>query len=916
MVGKQWQYQSGERPVTSPRLALPGSFMQKQVRSNTPAGSSSLAADLIPAAAGSPRPDSKRLLMDSQTAKEFLARSRNIIADIDANLSVDRPQLLEARRRVTLEMASCLTHYQLEAEPLRPQRIPLAVALSPQWGLLFHFVSKLAPSNLVAACRRWMYREMGEKQERPAGNDGIAPIVPVLVIKSLSDVFRELSPRENYYFVKHYGPPEFSHLCSLRDPEALLSDPKEARKLWQVVKRLCAYDGDRDFLKKGVSPHVPATLGPIRLERVGDRAFMYGEYSGLRIAVGSFRHKYAFLEEVQGQIAARKLWGASFTIAGRLDPDFLNWAKVSGRDDLGPIPDIELCYRFILPSGAAYHFILKAARNFSARPANNPEHWSERDHQVVRGLTRYFSDAAHRRSFDLFTELDAAEFPEETRELAASPLSINSWLELTRFHHAWCEVLYDKVLNAVEDPRVTYRRDPWLNAEYADSGYFLERVQDRLIRMPDEQTFFPPEFLKLDESGRARFVQHYARKLFEICNAERVRCKAESASPQMHEARKALGYAGPAEGFPLPLDYMLMDMIIDMTRFDKYRADKAKAKGIEPSQVRVPVRLGRSYHHPEWFLRADELRSTLEALPSQRRIRVTLEDPLSEGRLVEYPGNQMDILPDRIQATNIVRLRAALDRCRNAIRADAGKAGWNRMVARVSKLDDAVALAEDAFALAREMRAERMQKAEHRYAGNADYRDKMRAARAESDQAVVEAQNRLRTARESLIYLYRAFMPGVHESTCVRIHAIVDAEEATFIYSIGGSSIPVFSCTELDFKRCHSEALGGTNMYGGGELRFTRHRHDFVRYQDWAAFDTTYRASSERQPWRPTRLDDASGHYEPGFSTLQFSRNIIVPLLEQQGFDTSALIVGDALAPHTRMRGMVYDFARMGGNAP
>ncbi|PKL37087.1 hypothetical protein CVV38_04355 [Candidatus Peregrinibacteria bacterium HGW-Peregrinibacteria-1] len=93
----------------------------------------------------------------------------------------------------------------------------------------------------------------------------------------------------------------------------------------------------------------------------------------------------------QRAIEEGKVAGATIELTGRIDSDFLKWAMGSDVASKGAVPDVEIIYSLLLPSGKEYRFVLKGGAN-GLKFANESDDFTVEDRSVIAGLSEAVKD--------------------------------------------------------------------------------------------------------------------------------------------------------------------------------------------------------------------------------------------------------------------------------------------------------------------------------------------------------------------------------------------------------------------------------------------------------------------------------------------------------------------------------------------
>jgi hypothetical protein len=139
-----------------------------------------------------------------------------------------------------------------------------------------------------------------------------------------------------------------------------------------------------------------------------------------------------------------------------------------------------------------------------------------------------------------------------------------------------------------------------------------------------------------------------------------------------------------------------------------------------------------------------------------------------------------------------------------------------------------------------------------------------------------EYDDRIAQHMERLTAVYTEVLGGEKEwdKIAKRISESIDQNIIKFIYAVKSDGEIVVGEEvirgEVSGRAAHSELGQGRNVYGAGELAFTR---------------------DENGEWALTEINNGSGHYRPSVLTLPYVRN----LLTSRGIDTTRVELRDTL---------------------
>lgn len=738
-------------------------------------------------------------------------------------------------------------------------------------------------------------------------------VFPVLRIMIEPKEFIKRASIPDRNLIAGYYTPARPGTLLLINSDDLLSNPEQALKLQECIEKLTGLNPETRRSVWRTYYNFPLVLGATRCELAHQKWWDIVKISQYRVPYGSLSLTREYLTQQQVRIEKGFLAGCTIEIEGLISRDLVRMMTGSSIIDPGLFPDIEFVYRFQLPSGRPYLFTIKPARNYTQRSATDYTKFSADDIQAIRLLERHFLDPENKRDLRIFTQIDSKEFSAPLRRFADNPETITTPRIYAAFRAGWYAAIYNKL----EAAQITTSRvgivSEWASVEMEDLGVFKGKVLERLKVIPNSQSFYPAEFFTLTNQELDHFMEVYVPKIFDLCNQERARIKEERLNNRNNQ-RKVNGWNGPEGGYALSLDYMLMDMIIDLRKKQHFRMVRAKRDSILESEVVVPPHIGRSYENPERFIGIEQVSKILNKLPNKRTTDIILNDPLSSDGINKNPPVKVEELDDWILEENLKRLSpllaAELKLNRAKIKARAVSGQFSLLFEEVSDLRKRIKILErdlktliadktSAFsALTQQMRANGGSKAE-----NKEQFDKLKKEYENKTAQITSERQLIR------LQLYEASYRMLGEKAdnfVITIKQIIDQELVKFIYSIGADDKPVLCLEEIHGDRrlraTHTECLAGKNMYAGGELVFIKHQETFHSVADWLKFKE--KLESVKPGWRLIEINNLSGHYLPESTSLPYVPQFIIPSLKQQGIITDNYQLVDRLAAGLRLRGI------------
>ncbi|MBX7143288.1 MAG: hypothetical protein K1X79_02445 [Oligoflexia bacterium] len=723
-------------------------------------------------------------------------------------------------------------------------------------------------------------------------------------------------------FFQLYQPNEKGVLAVWQDS----SPVRDRASLDEVFVFLAKLEGFGSEMVRQVAPELEVACGSETLGNISfylspeiisfkaDGAHSFARHYCFKVPFGALPHTKEEMLARQLDIEQGRLVRATVNVSGRIDPGFLAWAQGAGVLSAGPIPDVEILYTLRLPSGAPYTIALKESRRGSQAEPNPLHLYKPEDWETVRHLGNYMLNPGNRARLEIFCDFRgaAAQAAQTMPKVIDNAEDVKAYLAL---REQWTKGVHQELLAAHREFRAPIEVD-WLEQRFSEASTFNSIVQERLDVIPAKYPFRTAGFFQLNVEERAEFVRHYVPIIFKVCAEERARIASEQQSDQCL-MRERLGYRGPEEGYPLSLDYMIMDMIIDYRARKSFVQNRARERGLRPEEVVIPEHIGRRYDRPQRFMGVGDIPRILSERGSQRTVEARFFDPKSQQ--VETVTGETAVR-DKLNCIlneNVARARVVIGEFKNSAQYRQGhehrSSPWHNgprlgvlVLEGISRsctqsenqLNDAISATARALARLTMSRAGEPKVARERIGAEAAKHDRLigtlREAADRSKIALVELTN----------YVLRDYS----QTAFVRVEEILDYDVIRFACSIGADCRPILS--EEQMKRegrtrmTHSEQLGGKNMYGGGFLLVGRHFEVFHDAREWRAFADGFE-QRELQPWRALKITNDSGHYFPGLNTLQFTSNCIFKELDVIGIDHSGCVVADALSPGIRTASLI-----------
>ncbi len=607
------------------------------------------------------------------------------------------------------------------------------------------------------------------------------------------------------------------------------------------------------FPKKGADmslpPHKELTSSidiDVPISRGGE-LYVYEAKSSSRRSYGALPEQRNQLLKYQTATEAGQIKGATVELNGIIDTEFLTWATGDGIDDLGPIPNVEIVYTLPLPSGGEYRFVLKRGSGNNGLQFENPQFEDPRDHQVIKGVHKAILD----RSIVSVLTTKPQGAPEALQPYIDNPTSINSPEVYDEFDNFYKQTLYQR-LDEKADQVVNISNELASYSEEATPTFVeqtLREVQDYLRQNPDATKAQKGYLLSEEEIS---IVLAEVMQRIEMIRSQEVGRIGSQQEHSRHEARSAMGYAAnlPAEGTALNVEHVIMDSIQSVKKGDE----------------------SRIYDKPERFATVEELHEYLTPTLDRTYREVSVYDPASGKTevLKDVSEQGYEKKQTALLKTNITRAMEVLgyvsarhselssqptrttEEEAELLRLGAPARGLAQQSEKITRIEAAIA------------ELEQTKVAEIKVAENST-----KGVIRERYDAQINSNYAL--LQDILIPV----VGGKGEWDKLAQQVIEDKAQnlIKFIYTVDADG--TIRVDEEKFRgkvtgrAAHSELSGGRNVYGAGELIFTK-------------IDGT---------WQVTELNNGSGHYRPSALTLPY----VAKVLEGKGFDTRSARTVDSL---------------------
>ena len=557
-----------------------------------------------------------------------------------------------------------------------------------------------------------------------------------------------------------------------------------------------------------------------------DKPYIYETKSFPRKIYGQFPSQINQLLKYQKAIDSELVTGATVEIDGRVDPAFLNWASGNYVNGFGEIPDVEILYSLPLPSGKEHRFILKSARKEGLR-FQNENHLSDEDKKIIKGIQKSINDGS---ILNIISDLDAQDFEGIEPEHVKNPSLISDVNEFEKYENFRLESLWNKLRQKYNDSLINDNNN--LNAYSLSAN---EENIEKMIRNYQAYLRQNPEIAKVKKSYLVEEEQipslvEKTMSLVECIREYETKRQISEIKHDIRERRTEKGYNGLPEGVALDVDHIIIDAIQEINKKD------GKVK--------------RSYNDISRFKTADELENYLETAKSKRYIEAKVYDPKTEkiSTIKSSRGGDKAVLDleKKILEDNIQRLEEEREK---------KNMGINK---KIHLYQNGI----------QKLESEKNEKIEE--AKKAKDYEALKTISGEYNSRIFEEKQNLENEYKSLIGENR------YKQITSRITNIIDQDILKFIYVVNADESVIVDEEivrgEVSGRASHSELAQGRNVYGAGELIYSKHNCNFNSFEEWSKF----RKEIEEKPtWKLTEINNGSGHYRPSPETLTYVKNVL-----------------------------------------
>jgi len=615
------------------------------------------------------------------------------------------------------------------------------------------------------------------------------------------------------------------------------------------------------------------------------KSYVYEAKSYHRMQYGSLATQRNQLLKYQTAIERGAVEGATVEIRGRIDPNFLKWATGTNIAEAGSIPDVEIIYTFELPSGAEYRFVLKRSRKHNGLKFQNegrsntpestlkllkekhPDQYAElmskfgteeeianklaEDRKIINGLQKSVLD---RSIIGIITNVNVENPSAELQPYLEDPTTIESVSLFDEYETLRKETIYKKLLTKREIINVDNKRSSY--SEFATRDYVeksLREYQAYLQQNPEMARIKKAYILDGEES--IQMVINKVMALVEKIKSFELARRQNEENPENHERerREEMGYVGLPEGVALDIEHITIDAIQEVN----------KKKG----------QTGRSYENIERF---KDVEAVKQYLPDQDRryLEIAIYDPVT-GKT----ERNIDVNDTHIKRTSVELLKENIKRVEDKIKLIMNR--FEELNQKTDKTPEEVKELKQLTARlkAKEMQGKKIESVKHSI--ELLKTEKVAHVKTEKDNTKKKAiaqeyDEKISREMEKLAGLYKEIIGGDREwdKIAKRISEKIDQNLIKFIYAVGSNGEIIVGEEiirgDVSGRAAHSELAQGRNVYGAGELAFSKNKDG---------------------QWILTEINNGSGHYRPSVLTCSFVKK----LLELKGINTSKVEIRDTL---------------------
>ena len=590
--------------------------------------------------------------------------------------------------------------------------------------------------------------------------------------------------------------------------------------------------------------------------------FIYETKAYPRRIFGQMASNYNQLLKYNEAVAQGIVEGASIEIKGRIDPAFLKWASGVSIEELGAIPNVEIIYNLPLPSGKEYRFVLKRNKKENGLSfSNSDKGFTDEDKKVIAGIQKGIVDKS---VLELLSELHPEDFEDDVKQFVKNPSLIEDVETYYKYENQYKSALWKKFLNKSQEGKINTENKRCAMSEYANRDYVEKIVTEYQAYLSQN-----PEMAKVkknyivSENRMSAVINKTMGMLQKIRNFEIDR-QSDADEKDKQAKKEGFGYKGSPEGVALDSEHIRIDAIQDINR------KEGKA--------------GRSYDELERFQSFSEVTDGLFSKESQRYVEIEIYDPMTNKLLKQRSVSQAGKIGNELIMENLKRLEKKVSELEKSGARDKAIKNNNP---RVKKF-------KSALADLNKSKKDIMKDAQQEARKNKDF-SKVKEL---SEHFMLKGQK----IQEELIAVYIEIIGGrkEYDKIAKRVNQIIDQDVLKYIYTVNSDESIIMDeeviRSVMSGRAAHSELAQGRNVYGAGEIVFSKHNKNFKDYDEWKKWNEFHEFN---QPWRLTEINNGSGHYRPSAETLKYVENLVKKESEGRELDISKVRLNDTI-----MRGL------------
>ena len=573
-------------------------------------------------------------------------------------------------------------------------------------------------------------------------------------------------------------------------------------------------------------------------------------------------HDRNLLLKYQAAIEHNLISGACIEVRGLVDLDFMEWACGTNAFNRGAVPDVQIIYNMMLPSGAEYRFTLKKAADRSKElSVENPRHsYTPEDLEVVSGIEHALKNPSQREIYEIVsaTNIITPSAPLKTYFTSLGKTTYDDIKDPTLYRE-FSTLKRSGIWNRAKAIKPE-RYNQNTNTVFAEDNLNLENEPERLEAMIEEYQEVlrqNPRLAKMKsnyilglkdtpqyDTLKKQAVSTFAKNLG-LVRAREMERRSDPDFAMFTEERASLDWDGPAEGYGLSVEHIMLDSIVDVVSGQSGK-------------------IGRSYENSyDRFMTIDQVMAHLERERDREVYQIKLHDPLKNGPKAkktlifkDETAQKVRQLEATMRKTNINRALEYLegtDLSKRKKKPRQMQHMWREKEPTVKKYKQELAeIREQAKDMGKQIADARREAYEsappEKRAGviTSDKVERLIAEQSAIGQSMVEAETRLWETLKPL------FDEGQTRSMFVSVFARKE-NIMKFIYVVRPDNTLLFAeesrQTQLG-RPSHSEVNSGMNSYGAGEQIFIR--------------------GAASTGWVLKETNNGSGHYIPPADSLGF----------------------------------------------